>query len=291
MGEYPPNIVARLVALNERTRKAWAHPHNKPFYVPPSFQGFQICDGTSRESTPLDEDGDNNGHVEESEPEIRILFDSRPRNISKGWTFGSDQDVCDIYCGEYDKKNNYNIGRQTFSVTFNKQGDVILKHVNENNRTMVQYDIQKAGDRREFTWIMLPSCKTIVVTVAKHLKFLIIVAKPGTQTNTYKSLRAQFLKGVEDSLEATGGDTSLVRTPKTQPFYYRCEDRKLGSGSFGQVYVVVDVSTGKEYAGKTFFGAFDQSEANILAKQSHVSHISEIFVLLFDNQTKTTRDR
>ncbi|KAF6241784.1 hypothetical protein HO173_000496 [Letharia columbiana] len=279
MDEYDPNIVARLVALNERTRKAWAHPHNKHFYVPASFRGFPVHGEISRESTPVEEDSDSDSHVKESEPELRITFDSRPKNVSKGWTFGSDQNLCDVYCGEHDRKNDYYIGRQTFLITISKRGDVILKHIKNTNRTKVQYNSQKVGDRREFIWIMLPECRSIVVTSANQLKFRVIVAKHGAKTELSRGLFAHFLKDVEDSMpslplllvdsEATTADTSLVSTPKTQPFYYRREAGELGRGSFGKVDVVVDVSTGFEYAGKSFFGDFERSEPDILAKQNH----------------------
>ena len=283
------NIVARLVALNERTRKAWAHPHNASYYVPASFQGFPVHEGRSREPTPCDEDMKRCDHVEDSEPELRLCFNNRPKDISKGWVFGSDQTACDIYCGQHDKKKMYNIGKQTLSITISKQGYVVLQHLREINRTQVQYGSQKAGDRDEFVWIMFPSCRNITVTSANQLKFQVIVANYSVQSESYREMRAQFLQEVENSTPSTPPpamdskvttvNTSTVSTPTTQPFYYRCDDRILGMGSFGIVYIVVDASTGVEHAGKVFFGDFDPSEADILAKQKHVSHMTFVFTV------------
>lgn len=279
MDECDVNLVARLVALNERTRKAWAHPHNKPFYVAASFQDFPVRDGPSRGATPFEEDGDGGNYVKDTEPELRISFNSRPKNINKGWVFGRDKTSCDVYCGERDDDHGYNIGRQTFSITLSNQRRVILQHTNSANRTMVQYDDQKAGDRRKFVWIMFPTCKNITITSANHLMFQVKVAKPGAQTDLYLSHRSRFLRDVKHSMpsmpslsEATTAGTTIVNTPDTKPFYYVRKDQVLGSGSFGQVYVVMDASTGVVYAGKTFFGDFHLREAEILAKQSHVSH-------------------
>lgn len=266
-------------ALNERTRQAWADPHNKSFYVPASFAGVKAHAGRVRESTPfqeIDEVG-----AKENEPEIRISLTNRPKNISKGWMFGRDRSTCDVYCGECDTARKYNIGGQTFSLTISKQGNVLLKHVNNQNQTEVQYRFQKAGTRREFIWIMFPDCEEIVVTSANHLQFKVIVTKPDAQTKLYKQLQALFLKDAEKStqsipsLNADSGTItakiSLVSRPKMRPFYYRREGKELGRGAFGKVEVVVDASTGVEYAGKTFFGDINQREIDILAKQKHVS--------------------
>ena len=176
--------------------------------------------------------------------------------------FGRDPGACDVYCGECDSDNEYDIGRKTFSFTISKQGHVILRHSNNQNLTEVQYGSQKAGKRREFTWIMFPDCEKIVVTTAKRLKFEVIVAKPDAQTKVYNQLRAQFLKDAEKStqsipsLSADSGpmtaDNSLVSSTKMLPFFYRPEGKELGRGTFGKVEIVVDASTGVEYAGSYF---------------------------------------
>ena len=281
MNESDPNIVARLVALNERTRKAWAHPHNKPFYTPASVQSFSVRDGKRPESAILVEDTSSHHRVQGTEPELRLCLTNRPKDISKGWVFGSDPNACDIYCGEHDKAQNYNIGRQTFAITINEQCDVILKHLKDTNRTEVQYDSQKPGDRREFVWIMFPFCASIVVTSANWLRFQVIVAGPSTPMEMCKRLRLRFLQDVKNSMpsmplpsidrETTTADTSLVSTRKTHPFYYVRKDQVLGCGSFGEVSVVIDVSSGIEYAGKMLFGEIYQNEVDILTKKKHVS--------------------
>ena len=128
-----------------------------------------------------------------------------------------------------------------------------------------------------------------MVTSANLLKFQVIVANHSIQSESYKEMRAQIFREVKNSMpsmpplvmdsKVTTVNTSMVSTPTTQPFYYRCEDRILGIGAFGIVYKVVDASTGVEYAGKAFFGDFDPSEADILAKQKHVSHITFFITL------------
>ena len=269
--------------MNERTRQAWADPHNKSFYVPASFRGIQVRDGSSRESTPFQEIGGGSVGAEENEPELRISLNSRPKDISKGWMFGRDRSTCDVYCGECDIPKKYNIGRQTFSLTISKRGELILKHVNNQNQTEVHYSPQKAGTRQEFIWIMFPECEKITVTSANRLQFKVIVTKPDAQTELYKQLCTQYLNDAEKSTQSipslsmdSGTMTaanSLVSRPKMRPFYYRREGKELGRGAFGKVEIVVDASTGIEYAGKTFFGDINQEEIDILAKQKHVSQL------------------
>ena len=281
------HLVARLVALNERTRQAWAHPHNRFYYRPASFQGSSIRDGKSREPTPSEVEMNTYHHVPDTEPQICLYLDDRPKYPSKGWVFGSDRKECDVYCGEPDNSGRYNIGRQTFSITINKQSHVVLNHLKNTNRTQVQYDHQRAGERQDFVWIMLPYCEKIYVTTANMLKFQVEVVDPTKLRESSKRARSTlldwFLGDVEHAMLSTSfrsvssGSTmsgsSLSCIPKTQPFYYVRKDRPLGSGSFGKVYIVVDVSTGVEYAGKTFLDKFKQKEADILAKQNHVSTI------------------
>lgn len=268
-----PSLVARLVALNERTRKAWAHPHNRKYYVPASFQSFKVQGRASRDSTPADEDMIKDVRREDTEPELRLYLHNRPKDITKGWVFGSDKSACDIYCGECDEESHYNIGRQTFSIALNEQSQVIVKHLRNTNRTQVQYNSQNAGARQEFVWTMLPYCRDIYVISAKQLQFRVNVLQLGEQTDLCLKLRSEFLTDVRKG-GSSGTATSLLSTPQMEPFYYVCKDRPLGSGSFGKVYIVVDVSTGVEYAGKTFHGEVSRSEAGILAKQNHVSRIT-----------------
>ena len=281
-------LAVRLVAQNERTRQAWAHPHNKRFYKPASFQGFSVRDGREREPTPSELELASEGHAQDTEPELRLYLNNRPKDMSKGWVFGSDKSACDIYCGEHSRSEQYNISSQTFSITINQQGHVILKHLRNINRTQVSYEKQKAGDRQEFVWIMFPELK-MSVTSAKQLKFKVMVVDPSELKGPGRALhlrvRSKFIKDVEDSMrsmpqvsEHSGPNFSLVNPPQTQPFYYVRKDRLLGSGSFGNVYVVVDVSTGIEYAGKTYIGEVDQREADILAKQNHVSKMNPFII-------------
>ena len=283
MDQLGPKIMARLVALNARTRTAWAHPHNKRFYVPTRVRCRPEYDENRHESIPVHENSDIDSHVGANEPELRICFDIRPKDISKGWIFGSDRNVCDIYCGEDDGYCSSTVSEQTFLITMSKQGNVVLKQLQDADETQVQYDSQKVGRRGKSVWTMLPECDSIIVNFTNLLKFRVLVATPSHQTESYKAFRTDFLADVEQSLpsmplssigkETTAADTGLISTSDSHPFYYRRERDELGCGSFGKVFVVVDVTTTIEYAGKIWLRDSGYNEVEILSKQNHVSRI------------------
>ena len=292
MDQQGPEVMARLVPLNERTRTAWAHPHNKRYYVPTRVRGRPEYGKNRHESIPVHENSGSDSDDKANEPELRIRFDIRPKDISKGWMFGSDRSVCDIYCGEDDGYWNSTVSEQTFLITMNKQGNVVLKQLQDTDETQVQYGNQKVGRRRKFVWTMLPDCSSIIINSTNLLKFRVLVAMPSHQTESYKAFRTGFLADVEKSLpsipfssagnETTRADTSLVSTSEFSPFYYRRYKDELRYGAFGKVFVVVDVSTTIEYAGKTFRDsghneaeilAKQNNEVEILAKQNHVSRV------------------
>lgn len=151
-----------------------------------------------------------------------------------------------MYCGECD--DDYNIGRQTFYLTIGLYGNVMLRHVNNQNLTEVEYVPQKAGKRREFFWIMFPDCEKIVVTSATQLNFEVILARPAAHTKLYQQLRNQFMIDAEKKSWQSIPSFDPIPRPQMQPFFYRRKGRELGRGSFGKVDVVVDASTDIEYA-------------------------------------------
>lgn len=284
MADYDPNLIVRLVPLNERTRNAWKNPHNAPFYVPGSYQGFEDREGSSRGTTPFYDELDSRDKVSDSEAEIRLKLDSFPKDVTKGFIFGNNKKTCDIYCGERSK--GFNISGMTFSITINKKGQVLLKYLTPKSRISVQYGDQDPGIRTSSTWILFGECKKgIIIEVAEKLRFQAILPDHSSFGLDYREACYDYVTDVEsavaaiptltmDSQPATA-DLSSMPTPNTKPFYYRCVESELGRGSSGKVYLVHEVSSGKEYAGKEFHcNRFDCSESLILAKQKHVSNIT-----------------
>ena len=109
MSDNNPNLIVKMiVAYGTRTPKIWSHSHNKSRYIPPSFKGF-------RQSSCVAPPGD-------TEPEIGLTFDKPPKDPSKGFVFGSDKRICDVYCGVAED----GIGREVFRITINDNDNVIF---------------------------------------------------------------------------------------------------------------------------------------------------------------------
>jgi hypothetical protein len=119
--------------------------------------------------------------------------------------------------------------------------------------------------RRQFTWILDLKKKErkwdIEAHVPNGLAFKVELA-------SHDICEAQYLANVNDflansrttplPLDVLGIYSHTITTQPSQPFtprlhpVYICE-RKIGSGSFGGVDIVIDVSTGSIYARKQFY--------------------------------------
>lgn len=118
--------------------------------------------------------------------------------------------------------------------------------------------------RHHFTWILdlkKDEGKWEIGVHVRGLKFKVELASHETCKAEYNKNVEKFLqKGRTDlpSLDVLGIDSHTTTAQPSQPLtprqlpIYICE-RKLGSGSFGRVDKVIDVSTGAIHAGKTFY--------------------------------------
>ena len=137
MADSDPNLIVRLLPLNERTRIAWKNPHNSQFYVPASFKDFEERENSSRATTPLDDEIDSQEDAPDSEAELRLTLNDFPKDIAAGFVFGRSKKVCDIYCGE--RSSDFNITVRAFSITVNAKGQAVLKYLTPNSTISVKY--------------------------------------------------------------------------------------------------------------------------------------------------------
>lgn len=85
----------------------------------------------------------------------------------------------------------------------------------------------------------------------------------------YEALVESYLQEHQDAMLAHSQRPISLVTKR--PIYLRC--KKIGKGTFGTVYKVIDVSTGLEYAAKTLGDFKRRNEAAILSMLSHVGVI------------------
>lgn len=224
------------------------------------------------------------------------MFDHRPKNILDGFVFGSHPTACDIVPGG----PSDGIGASHFSITFHEENPtwLVLKDTSRHG-TAVSYHGQARDDKRNradnFTWILFPGDgeqKLILghqideklLPGAPFIEFSVEVAGHESCVRAYTGLRDAYLATMRnallsglntDSQPSTAGQTRL-HSPKQQakqrPIWIDLNE--IGRGAFGVVHIVVDVSTGNQYAARTLPlrtpGQMGR-EVNILREISHVS--------------------
>ncbi len=194
-----PSLICKLVARNLRTINVWQRPENSSRYGPPSYGGLPEASRSGRESSLSDDDSNADP---DQEPVLNLTFDKMPLDIGQGFVFGSDPNLCDIYCGEPDA--SYHICSRTFAITINDEGHVVLEHLTHKTVTSVQYNGQKTGTRRKFTWILFPGSSPLFVTAAKKLHFEVILPDHGDNEPVYREHVERYLRARRDAIPSPG---------------------------------------------------------------------------------------
>ncbi|KAL9634119.1 MAG: hypothetical protein Q9204_003124 [Flavoplaca sp. TL-2023a] len=284
MNTNDPRIIVTLVASCPTAERAWNRPENrdrcKPAPKPAPEPAGDVDSIPSREPTPA---GQSQGHSK-----IHLDFDNKPKNLDKGFVFGSDPQKCDVLLGRWPS-----FSREHFRITFNARGDVVLEDTSRV-KTCVEYEGEKPSGRNHFTWILSRCYDTIEVTLNKgeddnrhrHPNELVFnVEWPENRQSClieYEAYRDAYFKARRNALPALSQlgvesqhTTALLTAqnfPRQQPIYLKREE--LGRGSSGTVYKAVDVSIGYEYAAKKFHGGNWKKEVEILRSVSH-EHVVE----------------
>ncbi|KAL8858813.1 MAG: hypothetical protein Q9178_004730 [Gyalolechia marmorata] len=244
----------------------------------------------SRDATPGSE---QDNHL----PEFQLRFDQRPKDLNKGFVFGTDPLHCDVQLPSTigHGKNRYRnkISGQHFRITFDNQGRLVLEDTSTWG-TAVSYDDQARDEirSRPFTWILFPNWKIKVCLLKEVCVFELHLAKHEGCQAEYNANLSLYMADKQDPplpLETFGLDSyqstaqpSQSLTPRKDPIYIF--GRLLGKGISGAVKYTLDVSTGQEYAAKSFHpGSKFEVEVEILKSISH-EHIVQ-FVHFVDIPT------
>ena len=270
------NLAFTLVARNEAAKQMWADPYNSPRYVPASFTRKRIEDqsfGQTTSAQPYSENDDDQPRLEgkkDTEPMLQFLFNNRPKNPAKGFVLGSSDEVCDALLGD----PGMSISEQMLIFTFNERHELIMKATSETP-TWVKYNGQKGANRGRFTWTFPHGQKAIRVRVANAFEFDIVLPKYGTKKDQFHLNCESFLSSAAsgDLLPDGFEVNSTAFTRQEKSFYLR--GRKLGSGSYGDVFKVLQMPDGKVFAAKTFKHADSfRQEVDMLRKVCKEHHVS-----------------
>ena len=264
MDTNDPRLIVTLEAVNPTAEIAWNQLENRDRCTFTSESDVRAVEIPSREATPA---------PGRSGSQMQLTFDKKPKNLEKGFVFGSDPKTCDVLLGAWAA----GFTRQHFLITFNLRGEVILKDISREV-TRVSYDGEKLPRRNDFTWILFHDYKNIEVTLNEgkknELKFK--VEWPENRKSCLAQYEAHRDAYLEECRKATPSVSRMgIKSKESQcsPIYLPREE--LGRGAFGTVHKVVNVSTGVEYAGKTFHGGNWKDEVAILKTISHVRMVDD----------------
>lgn len=268
-----PRLIVTLEAHGTTAERAWNRPQNQDRCLPASEF---VVDILSRESTPA---------VDQPRSQIQLTFDDKPKNLEKGFVFGSDPQICDIFLGE----RGAGFSGQQFCITFNERGEVIFKNTSRKE-AQVDYNGENPHFRNQFTWILFDTYKNIKITVGEKEDLIFKVKWPENRDSCraeYEAHRDAYFEECRNALPPLSQlgmesqQTTVVPTaqhsprqgsprpkpPGQQPIYLLEEE--LGHGGFGTVYKAVDVSTGDVHAAKKFHHGNWKKKVDILMSLSH----------------------
>ena len=269
-----PRLIVTLEAQGTTGERAWNRPQNRDRCLPASES---VADISSRESTPA---------VGQPKSQIQLTFDDKPKNLEKGFVFGSDPQICDVFLGE----RGAGFSGQQFCITFNERGEVIFKNTSRK-KAQVDYNGEDPSRRTQFTWILFDTYQNIKITLGEKEDLIFKIKWPdhGTYRAEYEAYRNAYFKERRSALPTLSQlgmesqQTTAVPTaqhsprqepPGQEPIYLLEEE--LGRGSFGTVHKAVDVSTGDVHAAKKFHHSDWKKEVDILTELSHVSVIIDL---------------
>ena len=146
-----PRLIVTLEAQGTTAERAWNRPQNQNRCLPGSES---VVDISSRESTPA---------VDQPGSQIQLTFDNKPKNLEKGFVFGSDPRICDIFLGE----RGAGFSGQQFCITFSERGEVTFKNTSRK-KAQVDYDGENPSRRTKFTWILFDTYENIKITLGEE---------------------------------------------------------------------------------------------------------------------------
>ena len=177
------DIIATLSALNECAGEIFRQPQNEVRYVAPCpLRLPRLRDSSSRE-TSLSSEGDQS-----RSSRIQLTFNQGPRNVVRGFTFGRDPRICDVYLPESSISNIHS------SITFNDDGQLSLVDTSSHG-TWVSYNGQRSlHPRHHFTWLLPPNDRIEVdIGINDPIRFALLVPTRETRSTDYGSCLAKYL--------------------------------------------------------------------------------------------------
>lgn len=222
---------------------------------------------------------------------IRLGLDTGPHN-PEGFVFGR-KPTCNIVVPDDPVLKGVS-GRQCV-LAFDELDRLILQDLRDPNQagdeTEVCYNGVETGKRRGFKWILRMAAdpfantfRDIQIVFHKRLKFRLRIAyhnlHPANITRFHKAA-SLAIQGLTLASASTTAPESFAETPHARSAFL--EQSLIGEGSYGSVWRVWDISTGRVYARKrpTVDGESSRRPVKIerwlseIAAMKAISHVSD----------------
>ncbi|MCJ1465456.1 hypothetical protein MMC07_004074 [Pseudocyphellaria aurata] len=205
---------------------------------------------------------------------IVLSFNEKPKDILKGWQFGTNPDSSDVLLGH---RGATGISGRHFLITITEKFCVELQEDSQYG-TAVRYDGQAENEiRKKTTWLLASEpgkprdFETITICVPHKKACVFTIEFPNHEAGQfeYRAALQRFCEERQKALppvsalglisDRTTAAPSKPVSPPGQPIYLKLNEQSLGSGTFGEVYKVFRARDGQVFAAKKFFPP-DQSD-------------------------------
>ncbi|OAX80861.1 serine/threonine protein kinase [Emergomyces africanus] len=231
--EDDPNLILILRGRKESDTQVLLLPHNTERYIV-----------TRSKSAPT-----YNEYFES----LHLTFNKPPTDITRGFLFGTDKKRCDVLLSE---RESPHLSGVHFCITFDVEGRLVLRDVS-TKQTAVSHDGLEAEHwRRGFTWVLSLDRVTPCIHLLNGISLEIKIPTHNSRRcqEQYQENVKAYLEASNDQSLALGGlnvlsrDPTQPHTPILDPIYLPI--KAIGSGSYGTVSKVINVSNGLTYASK-----------------------------------------
>ncbi|EER40150.1 serine/threonine protein kinase [Histoplasma capsulatum H143] len=257
-----PSLIMTITAPAGHTAECLKLPHNSSRYItPPGDNQDTRSQSTSAEY--FEEDGNDSGDNDEPQGSLQLTFNNPPKDITRGFVFGTEKKICDVLLA---RRKRQGISGVHFCITFESENHLVLRDISTKN-TAVSYDHWgEKYKRRGFQWILNlgKEIQDISIHLSDGFRLDITLPNHASCLKEYYENVNSYVKESQDSVLALGGlnvpsqDSTRVRTPLNDPIYFPQDI--IGSGTYGTVWNVLDVSTGISYASKKLHFPVDLQE-------------------------------
>ncbi|KAI9699642.1 MAG: hypothetical protein M1836_002676 [Candelina mexicana] len=270
-------------------------PHNARFRSPivaqnttsSSISSCKSAGRTVREVTPA---------VKLNDSYLYITFDDShmPNDPVSGWIFGSDEETCDVLLSV---NVNKGVSRRHFSINFHPESKVLLFKSLSRNGTKLTSDNIGFRVKVPMGQTQLLASQTIIFAGQIQLN-ISFPARNDTEQSEYNRLLSQRVSEAKEATPKLAGfqidcpeitphlnspptARKRIKLPNMPKYVY---GKRLGQGSFGEVFEAFHQTSGDRFAAKRFFDPNDamKVEVAMLQKANH-QHIVRFIETDFDH--------